>query len=516
MNDLTYAIEYIHTTIDRKGDEREGVMLWLAEMYEAIEEMRLSDIQQLIRNAKTFQLSPWGKAQIFLGQGDFQSRLQNWSAAIDRYQRGLDCLENIGYAENDGAILWNNLGLVYQEQARYEEAVSAYERAIELYNGSDDLLGKTHATSNLASVYDARGDWENAIRLYRLGIADAEKINDKSVLASFWNNLGVAYQNSGNPSSAQDAFRRSLKTLDQAGESSSVRAARTLLNLAEIYAELNETSRAAGFFQQAIHMSQEVGDPSMEISAWNNLGAFYARSGEATESIRCYETCLNLAVQVGERATEVLVLSNLGSAYEETGEYESAHTAYVQSLELAREQQEIYGMARAHNNLGVFHEKQGEPEAALYHYAEAIDALHAIGDYHREVVTIINLATLYARLGNPAKSREWMEQGVSISRERGFVDHLASLSILEGDIEFTRPDGFVRACDAYAKACKFACQPTAKSLANVMEIVLKRADTLKSIDKKVLSRHILDSCGDLIEGRSLAFHQALITLLKDE
>src|SRR5690606_33109284 len=133
-----------------------------------------------------------------------------------------------------------------------------------------------------------------------------------------------------------------------------------------------------------------------------------------------YETCLHLAVQVGEHTTEVLLLSNLASAYDDIGEYEKAQTAYVQSLELAREQQESYGIARAHNNLGVFYEKRGEPEAALHHYTEAISALHAIGDSHREVMAIINVATLYAKLGNLAQSREWMEKGISLSQEKSF------------------------------------------------------------------------------------------------
>src|SRR5690554_2414702 len=149
MNDLAYTIEYIRTVIERMGKEREGVMLWLGEMYEAIEEMRLSDIQQLLRNAKTFRLSPWGKAQIFLGQGDFHSKMQNWRGAVDSYQRGLDCLVTTDNVQEDSAILWNNLGLVYQQQARYEDAILAYQRALELYNGSDDLLGKIHVISNL-------------------------------------------------------------------------------------------------------------------------------------------------------------------------------------------------------------------------------------------------------------------------------------------------------------------------------------------------------------------------------
>ena len=82
MSDIFYFTEYLRTTIEQRGNEEEGVMLWLAEIYQAIDELRLEDIRQLVRGAKTFQLSAWGKAQIFLGRGDFHARQHDWTSAF--------------------------------------------------------------------------------------------------------------------------------------------------------------------------------------------------------------------------------------------------------------------------------------------------------------------------------------------------------------------------------------------------------------------------------------------------
>lgn len=515
MNDIPYAIEYMRIVIDHMNDEKEGIMTWLAEIYQAIDDLRVDDIQQLIRGAKSFQLSPWGKAQVFLGRGDFHASLQEWEPAISNYQQGLSCLEDQENVENDQAILLNNLGLVYQEQARYEDALLSYEQAIQLYDVVNDRLAKIHTISNLASVYDARGDWEKAIHYYQQGIRELEFVDDKATLASFWNNLGVVCQNSGKQESAKEAYQQCIKILDEAGESQSAKGARILMNLGEIYAELKQTGRAVQSFQNAIQICHEIGDMGLEISVRNNIGTFYAKSGNFADAINCYETCLTLALQIGDRAAEALVLNNMGSAYEDGLSYDKAYQAYLQSLALAEENQELYGIARVRNNLGVLDEKQHRMDQALSHYTEAVRVLQEIGDYYREVTSIINIASLHAKLNEYNSSRKWIERGVSISKERQFMDHLAFLSILEGDIEFSQPDRFLEACSAYAKACNYACQLNAASLSKIMEIVLKRAGTMDFSKKKELSRHILDSCGNSISNSSEEFRQALAILSKD-
>lgn len=516
MSDIFYFTEYLRTTIEQRGNEEEGVMLWLAEIYQAIDELRLEDIRQLVRGAKTFQLSAWGKAQIFLGRGDFHARQHDWTSAIAMYQHGLECLKDCENIESDQAVLLNNLGLVYQEQARYEDAIFSYKHAVQLYDKVHDLIGKIHSISNLASVYDTRGEWESAVQYYKMGIQELEVADDKTVLASFWNNLGVAYQNSGNQQFAMEAFQKCVKILDDMGESLSEQGARVLMNLGEIYAERQQSIQSIQCFQSAIHVCQEIGNTSLEVSVWNNLGAFYAKNDRIGDAMNCYETCLQLTRQTGDHATESLILNNLGSAFEDAHDNEKAFHAFMQSLALAEENQELYGIARAQNNLGVLHEKQHMMDQALSHYAEAVRALHEIGDYYREVTTITNIATLHAKIGNIDDSREWIKRGVSISTQRQFIDHLAFLAILEGDIEFIHPDRFLEACKAYARACTFACHPHAKSLSKIMDITRKRANTLDITTRKELGAYILDSCGTMILNSSKDFHQTLVSLTKEQ
>jgi len=90
----------------------------------------------------------------------------------------------------------NNLGLVFQEQARYDDAISAYLQVIELYGSIKDTAGRSRALSNLASVYDTRGEWDKAIHHYKLSLQGMDEMADWSTFASLWNNLGVAYQTS--------------------------------------------------------------------------------------------------------------------------------------------------------------------------------------------------------------------------------------------------------------------------------------------------------------------------------
>jgi len=255
--DIAYVIEYERAVATT--DERKGIALWLSEIYQAIDELRLEDSQLLIHGAKSFELSLWGKSQIFLGQGDFQAQVQNWESAIVSYQRGLNCLQRVAHVENDRAIFLNNLGLVFQEQARYDDAISAYLQVIELYGSIKDTAGRSRALSNLASVYDTRGEWDKAIHHYKLSLQGMDEMADWSTFASLWNNLGVAYQTSGQRELAKEAFEHCINILDDAGQAQSEKGARILMNLGELYAELGQTDRApSGAFAMLIGISPSI------------------------------------------------------------------------------------------------------------------------------------------------------------------------------------------------------------------------------------------------------------------
>ena len=96
------------------------------------------------------------------------------------------------------ATPWNNLGLVYYNQKRYDEAIDAYQQAIAL----DDK--DATPWNNLGLVYYNQKRYEEAIDAYQQAIARDEKF------ATPWNGLGNVYRNQKRYDDAIVAYQQAI------------------------------------------------------------------------------------------------------------------------------------------------------------------------------------------------------------------------------------------------------------------------------------------------------------------
>lgn len=99
------------------------------------------------------------------------------------------------------AIIWNNLGLIFQEQKKYDYAEKYYNKALEL----DPK--EVQALNNLAFLKIETGDFNEAERLYKLAI---EKDPD---YAYSYSNLASLYKKVGKMFSAVSFYKKALDKL---------------------------------------------------------------------------------------------------------------------------------------------------------------------------------------------------------------------------------------------------------------------------------------------------------------
>jgi tetratricopeptide (TPR) repeat protein len=104
--------------------------------------------------------------------------------------------------DQKNAQIWNELGNIYYNTGAFEEAMHAFEMAIEL----DPSCGWSY--NNLASVYFHQKRYSDAIPLYQKGLQFLDDHKDKAVL---WNRLGDAYKRSNKHDQAVAAYRKAIE-----------------------------------------------------------------------------------------------------------------------------------------------------------------------------------------------------------------------------------------------------------------------------------------------------------------
>jgi tetratricopeptide (TPR) repeat protein len=193
---------------------------------------------------------------------------------------------------------------------------------------------------------------------------------------------------------------------------------RALNNLGLAYADVGETRKAIGYYQQALIIACEIGDREGEGNALCNLGNAYHSLGEARRAISCYEQYLTIAYTLQDQRAQALALGNLGGSYAELGDFERAIPYFQQSLSITRAVGNRHGEGLALANLGSAYIDQGEPGRAIEFCEQAISIARAIGDRRLESHAVSYLARALVGQRDVECATTAIEQALLLFRAR--------------------------------------------------------------------------------------------------
>lgn len=200
-----------------------------------------------------------------------------------------------------------NQGKSLEAAGRLDEAISAYERALEM----DPQMASAHA--NLVGAYGQKDEFQRARAHYEAASSidpDIEELH---------NNWGVVMAAQDDPSAASAAFRRALEV--------NPNSARAHANLGVALTSLDRGEDAVPHFRQAI-----ANDPTNR-PARMNLGARALENGRPADAAAHLEA----ALAGPEDGSGAFVRYTLGRAYSRLGRDTEAREEMANALNLAEE-----------------------------------------------------------------------------------------------------------------------------------------------------------------------------------
>jgi len=158
----------------------------------------------------------------------------------------------------------------------------------------EKTLGPEHqhvglALSNLATVYQDKGEYARAEPLYQRALAIREKTlgREHSEVAATLNNLATLYLNEGEYEKAEPLYRRALAIREKALSLEHPKVAVLLVNLADLYRNKGEYATAEPLYQRALAIFERAlgqQHPSL-AGALNGLAVLYAAKGDIAHAI---------------------------------------------------------------------------------------------------------------------------------------------------------------------------------------------------------------------------------------
>jgi CHAT domain-containing protein/Flp pilus assembly protein TadD len=297
---------------------------------------------------------------------------QEYVKAVGSYEEGLHMLDGAMFPVLE-AFIGGNLGMVYDELGRYEEALEAYRAAREVCVTYAMDVRAAIADTNLGVVYDQLGQYEAALAAYKSArevyVAHAMDVD----VARVDGNLGVVYKNLGEYEEARAFYQAAREVF--AAQKMVVDVAKVDENLGVVYYELGQYERALETYQAAREVFTAYAMDANVANVDTNLGAVYSDLGWYEEALKAYRAARRVYVAQEMDTAIALVDVNLGVVYDQLGQYEAALAAYKSAREVYVAHAMDVDVARVDGNLGVVYEHLDRYEEALATYAKALSAL---------------------------------------------------------------------------------------------------------------------------------------------
>jgi superkiller protein 3 len=225
-------------------------------------------------------------AHVWNEKGNVNFKQGNFEEAIDAYNKAIQIDPSFGWP-------YSNLALTYFTQGKYTEAILLYQKSIELLNSNKD---KALSWNGLGNVYRRVNDYANAVVAYRKAAeldadtagmrdeADRLQIDEGLKTAKAWNELGELFFKARSYEDAVNAFNKAIELEPTAGAAYS--------NMGRVLTFQGRFAEAVKFLEKSIELFNNDKD---KAGAWNRLGNVYRKLNNHDIAIKAYQKAMILA-----------------------------------------------------------------------------------------------------------------------------------------------------------------------------------------------------------------------------
>jgi len=272
----------------------------------------------LLKAADT-DIADTAKMKIYNQLGDYYLN-NNASKAIEYFEKAKTI------AEKEGLVLkaannFYSIGFCYLLKADFEKSLYNYQQSIKGYEKLKDSFRLSNALMSVGNVYFQNKDNSNSNKYYDKAEKLILAMNDSIQLASIYDTRGIAYDQLGKYDSAllylYKAYNLSslLKDTDYAMNS--------LSNIGLTYKHQYKTAEALKSFDSVRIFFEKTNAPLDRMGAlYNNIAAIYSQAGNYSKAQEAFNKSIGYAKQTGSPTIEMENYRNMADMFGSMKNYE--------------------------------------------------------------------------------------------------------------------------------------------------------------------------------------------------
>ena len=291
-----------------------------------------------------------------------------------------------------------------------------------------------------------------------------------------------ALRNAGASAEAQKIYESVLPPLRSQGPSQEL--VDTLNNLSDIANMAGKYDRAVALSRESAAACQNMRDKNCEALAHDDAGLALSNAGSYEEAAAELDLGLKLTEGTGNALTVVLILNNLGNVYYYQAKYSEALRAYESALQYVEKSGTEAWAATWRQftllNLATLYQRLGNDQRAIGTYNDIL--AHPQGISSTDFAHInANLGALYRRLGDAEQALRFYDYADGYYKKEKDTD--GELGVLKntGIVYALLQKQYQKALQYFDRVHKLAS--TAKNQREVMQALLYRGETLYRMPK---------------------------------
>jgi len=293
----------------------------------------------------------------------------------------------------DQALALNDLGLAFQMDEKFDEAMAAFEQARVLYERSGETQKQAQVIQNIAWTDFGLGRVSSALPLYSRALALMQPEQDPTLYAATLNNSALASTYAGDYDTAlrqlSTALALSRRVQDKWWQVT------ILDNIGLVYDRIGDRDFALDFYGQSLALGDAALISSGRRNTLSKVATILREKGDYAGALAARKEALALASSPSSRS---IVSINLAADYRAAGNFDEAVKALRSVLSGSQSPPSDYARASALLERGHLGYEQGTLVEAESDYRESLRMFHALDAPTREFAASLGLSrTLYRR-----------------------------------------------------------------------------------------------------------------------
>lgn len=236
----------------------------------------------------------------------------------------------------------------------------------------------------LASYFDRRWRWHDAVTYLRVALDAAERLRDLQGQAVSHGCLAYACMSLGLHEDAQSHLAHAIRLYEKLGNETG--QAEAYRRMARVFDKLRDYARGLEHAQRAAELFRAAGQRTGEGRALNGVGWFHVRLGEPEQGLVYLRRALALQKEIDDAYSQADTVDSMGAAYLLLGRHDEAVAHYLEALELYRDFGDRYPEADTWACLGDTYLAAGDSESAAAAWHSALVILDDLGHPDAEAV----------------------------------------------------------------------------------------------------------------------------------